>query len=157
MVSSMMDEPAKEVEKVSLRGSCFCGTCAVAMSGPVLFSAVCHCTNCQRISGGQSVHGIGFPPNCLQVVKGEENLASFKSTENITRYSCKTCHSPVFIEGSDPGFAFKSVAAGILERDESGRLNHLKKSATQVKAHLFYSRRVADAPDDLPKFSTQMH
>ena len=140
------DQTAKQ-EHVKLKGSCFCGKCKIHIDGPVLFSTVCHCTNCQRISGGRSVHYLGFPSEGLKAEAPEGQLSGFKTSESMTRYFCATCHSPVYNQSHLEDMDFRDVASGVLERDEEGKLVHLQKEATQVKAHMFYPKRTADVAD----------
>ena len=144
---SETEKAAKKPETVKLQGSCYCGKCKILIDGPVLFSSVCHCTICQRISGGRSVHYLGFPNEGLKVEAPDGQLNGFKTSDAMTRYTCATCHGPVYNQSHIEGYPFRDVPSGVLERDADGKLLHLENAATKVKVHIFYPTRTEDAHD----------
>src|SRR5215510_10477965 len=44
-----------------LTGRCLCGAVQYESPGPALFSAICHCRDCQRASGSGGVPVLGVP------------------------------------------------------------------------------------------------
>lgn len=44
-----------------LTGRCLCGEVQYQSAGPMLFSVVCHCRDCQRASGSSGVPVMGVP------------------------------------------------------------------------------------------------
>jgi hypothetical protein len=44
-----------------LEGQCLCGAVQYESAGPILFSVVCHCRDCQRASGSGGVPVMGVP------------------------------------------------------------------------------------------------
>lgn len=44
-----------------IEGRCLCGAARYRSPGPALFSIVCHCRDCQRISGTGGVPVLGVP------------------------------------------------------------------------------------------------
>jgi hypothetical protein len=45
-----------------ITGSCYCGAVRFRASGPPLYQANCHCANCRRAAGAQSVAWITVNP-----------------------------------------------------------------------------------------------
>ena len=45
----------------AITGHCLCGAASYRSTGPVLFSVVCHCRDCQRASGSGGVPILGVP------------------------------------------------------------------------------------------------
>eukprot|EP00164_Ancoracysta_twista_P019630 GFYU01034624.1.p2 GENE.GFYU01034624.1~~GFYU01034624.1.p2 ORF type:complete len:160 (-),score=30.69 GFYU01034624.1:49-528(-) len=136
----------------SAKGSCFCKKVEFSCEGQPTFSSICHCHICQRYTGGTSVHCVGFPPDNVKILKGEEYLKPFKTSEHMTRYFCKECSGSVYNESHMEDYPFKDVVASAFERDEDGTIKVLKEDAYKPSCHMFYTRRMIDAKDDLPKF-----
>ncbi|KAI8922199.1 Mss4-like protein [Powellomyces hirtus] len=138
---------------LQFNGSCYCGKVKYSAKGPLLFSAYCHCTICQRISGAPYVHAVGFPPENLKITAGTEYLSPVQSSDSVTRYHCTACHSHVYGDGSEESFRFRHVLSGTLERDGSGRIIGYENVAPQY--HIFYENRtpVTDCKDGLPKWA----
>ncbi len=80
-----------------ITGGCQCGALRYRAEGEPLFQGMCHCRNCQRISGAGHV---GFICLAEDTVTVEGETRSYASTggsgTKATRYSCPTCHSVVF-------------------------------------------------------------
>ena len=82
-------------------GHCRCGAVTYELSGDVIATAVCHCDNCQRQSGG------AFSVN-LVVHESQVNMTGTLSTFEergehgddvyVRRRFCPTCGSPVISE-----------------------------------------------------------
>ena len=43
------------------KGRCLCGAVQYKSTGPILFSVICHCRDCQRASGSGGVPVLGVP------------------------------------------------------------------------------------------------
>ena len=80
-----------------ITGGCLCGALRYRAEGEPLFQGLCHCRNCQRISGAGHVGFVCFAEDAVTV---EGETRSYASTggsgATATRYSCPTCHSVVF-------------------------------------------------------------
>lgn len=100
-------------------GGCLCGQVTYTLSQPPLFTAICHCTHCQKQSGS------AFSVN--QVVRRDDlsivgEMASFEDRGDsggvIHRRFCQTCGSPIVTEPVDnPDISY--LKAGTLN-DKSG-------------------------------------
>ena len=78
-------------------GGCLCGALRWRAEGEPLLQGLCHCRNCQRLSGGGHVGFICFPEEAANV-EGETRSYGVTggSGRLATRYSCPTCHAIVF-------------------------------------------------------------
>jgi hypothetical protein len=102
---------------MSMSGRCQCGNISYELTGDLLATAVCHCSHCQRQSGGAfSVNLIAFESQLA--VSGE--LSTFEDRgENgdavyVLRRFCGTCGSPIVSVLTD-GNGIIAVKAGTLD------------------------------------------
>lgn len=92
--------------------TCTCGQVEVALSGPPILTAICHCDDCQ--AGARQLQAHGAPSvlddyggtayimqrkDRLQVVRGAEHLYKHKLTETspTNRVIATCCHTPMFV------------------------------------------------------------
>ncbi len=100
-------------ENATLTGRCLCGAVKFTARGVLHEVGACHCTMCQRWTGGPAiavkVAGITF--------EGEENVTRFRSSDWAERGFCGTCGSNIFyrVIGTDDYY----VTAGAFD-DPSG-------------------------------------
>ncbi|MDH3668199.1 MAG: GFA family protein [Paracoccaceae bacterium] len=100
-------------ERAILTGHCLCGAVKFTATGVPHEVGACHCTMCQRWTGGPAiavkVAGMDF--------EGEEHLTRFRSSDWAERGFCSTCGSNLFyrIVGTDDYY----VTAGVFD-DPSG-------------------------------------
>ncbi|MEO0913001.1 MAG: GFA family protein [Pseudomonadota bacterium] len=96
-------------------GRCLCGAVSYVVHDDVKDVSVCHCTMCQRWSGG--IH-VGFEASAGGVTfAGEENITVYKSSEWAERAFCKICGSPVYyrITAEGPMHGAYAMEAGTLD------------------------------------------
>ncbi|KAH7136723.1 Mss4-like protein [Dactylonectria estremocensis] len=86
--------------------TCYCGT--VQLSFPLskpgyLFSFVCHCSDCRKITASMFTSGFLILDTHLKHVRGEENLTQFSQSKTIerkgnvmTNFFCSTCGSLMY-------------------------------------------------------------
>jgi hypothetical protein len=79
-------------------GGCLCGAVRYEVSADPIFQFACHCTDCQRSSGGSPSLGMAFPAPALRVTKGA--VRSYESPgdsgQMVVRQFCETCGAPLF-------------------------------------------------------------
>lgn len=100
-------------------GGCLCGAVRYSIvNAPDKFGA-CHCTMCQRISGGVNL-SFAVPAGSM-TIEGEEVVRTYRSSDWAQRSFCGTCGSNLWYRGLDPSGAPKDyhVAFGSLD-DKSG-------------------------------------
>lgn len=125
---------------MALKGACLCGAVQYEVRAEPIVAGHCHCTRCQRGSGGGSVTGVLVPVDALEVVAGQELVTSYAEEGFTARNFCSRCGSQLY--GSTAELAF--VTAGTLE---SG-------SAIQPQCHMMVDFKAPwdQINDDLPQF-----
>ena len=125
-------------------GGCACGAIRFKVTGPFMGVGVCHCTDCQKASGGGPNYVAIAPNDGFEITKGEAKIYRSKgdSGGEVGRAFCAECGSPLW--SLPPDAPFVPVKLGAL--DDSSDLTPM--------LHLY----VASAPpwhllhDGLPKF-----
>lgn len=98
-----------------LAGGCLCGNVRYQVEGKIAFTALCHCTHCQKQSGSAFSIIVGVPSGALSV-QGE--IATYEDRGDsgavLKRQFCPKCGSPLFSVGEGaPAVTF--VKAGTLD------------------------------------------
>ena len=70
-------------------GGCFCGAIRYEISGTPEQVVVCHCPDCRRAAGAQSVAWLIVAMEQFRISKG--SLTSYNSSRGVTRTFCSTC------------------------------------------------------------------
>lgn len=83
------------------RGHCLCGAVRYTLAAPAKSFAACHCSMCRRWTGGVEM-GLHNPPGGI-VWEGEENIATYRSSEWAERGFCRICGSGLFWRLTAPG------------------------------------------------------
>jgi hypothetical protein len=100
-----------------ISGRCLCGAVTYSADADPVVQGVCHCTDCQRQTGGPFSVLVGVPRGSLEV-EGR-TLASFATIGEdhggeTLRSFCSACGSPVFsTSAAMPEIAF--IKAGTLD------------------------------------------
>ncbi|MEP9356367.1 GFA family protein [Xanthobacter sp. KR7-65] len=148
MHSDRMDERlAMEWSASMLSGRCLCGACTYEIDGDPVVVAICHCLDCQRLSGAGHTTGAMFAEAGIRI-SGSPSTYSLTSAagNTVTRFFCGACGSPLF--GRNTGMpGYMTVMMGTLEQSD-----HL---APQV-AIFTRTKRSWDAENDaVQAFETQ--
>ena len=98
-----------------LTGRCLCGAVQYQSAGPILFSAICHCRDCQRASGSGGVPMLGVPKASFAFSGPvKESRTKGGSGQPAVRNFCSECGSLLFgTPESDPGLV--TIYAGSLD------------------------------------------
>ena len=125
-------------------GGCACGAVRFKVTAPFLGIAACHCTSCQKNSGGGPNY-VGLVPTAgFKVLKGEATVFRSKggSGADVGRAFCNQCGTPLWsIPAHEPFFPVKLGAL-----DDNSDL--------KLQIHIFTSSAPDWHPlqDELPKF-----
>ncbi|WP_127110477.1 GFA family protein [Pararhodobacter zhoushanensis] len=94
-------------------GGCRCGALRFRVTAQPIMSAVCHCTGCQRMSGGAFSTTLMVPVTGFEVTEGTPVRGGTKKP-GLVHNHCPECLSWVFtrIEGVD---AFLNLRATMLD------------------------------------------
>ncbi len=78
-------------------GGCLCGAVRYRAEGQPEMQGLCHCRNCQRISGGGHVGFLCFPSEAI-TIEGETRAYSRPGGSGLmaTRLFCPICASALF-------------------------------------------------------------
>ena len=80
-----------------LTGRCLCRAVQYQFVGPVLFSVVCHCRDCQRASGSGGVPVLGVPKNSFTFSGPvKQSRTTGGSGRPAIRNFCSECGSLLF-------------------------------------------------------------
>ena len=109
-----MAEPA-------LTGHCGCGAVQFEIDEPLEAAGYCHCTRCQRRTGGAASASARVAPGSLRVVAGEEHLRAWEPEGGFAKVFCGECGSALF--GRAPGSDEHSlVRMGVIDGDPGIRM-----------------------------------
>lgn len=76
-----------------LQGHCYCGELRFEVTAKPSEVVVCHCPDCRRAIGAQSVAWIFVPKTSFAVTSGE--LSSFSPRAGIERFFCGSCGTSI--------------------------------------------------------------
>lgn len=80
---------------LSLEGSCRCGQVRIRVDKPPLLTMACHCTGCQKMTGGPYSLSAAFPSDGFQVTDGEPVIGGLHGAQSH-HYFCPHCMSWMF-------------------------------------------------------------
>jgi hypothetical protein len=76
-----------------IQGGCLCGAVRYRVSERPRIAVLCHCADCRRACGAQSVAWITVPAGSFAFVQGEPER--FRSSPPVVRTFCGTCGTPL--------------------------------------------------------------
>lgn len=119
-----------------LTGSCCCGDVTFTVSGTPTGAAVCHCSQCRKMSG--HLWSSSHVPEGDIAITGA--LRWFAASDNATRGFCPRCGSFLFWKAHDEDRM--SFAMGAIDGP----------TGLQIVKHIFTDSRgdYYDLPDDVP-------
>ena len=114
-----------------IAGGCLCGSVRFETTRVPVFQLLCHCTDCQTVSGASSYAAYGVPIESIVLTKGhvtEFNVRADSGRINSRRF-CPECGTRLWAQLDELGFA--SVNALTLDEREHFQpvANHLPESA----------------------------
>jgi hypothetical protein len=78
-----------------MNGKCLCESIEYEISGSLGPIYNCHCSKCRRWHGSAFRTRASIDKSQFKWLKGSDNLSAYKSSENVTKFFCKTCGSPL--------------------------------------------------------------
>lgn len=81
---------------MKISGSCICNAVQYKVSGTPKAVVNCHCNFCRKHSGAAFSTYAVVPEAALEVISGNDLVATFQIKENTHKYFCKQCGSPVY-------------------------------------------------------------
>ncbi len=105
----------------ALTGHCGCGAVKFEIDEPLVAAGYCHCTRCQRRTGGGSSASAQLAPGSLRIVDGEDRVASWDPPGGFSKLYCSSCGSALF--GAAPGTdEISLVRMGVIDGDPGIRM-----------------------------------
>lgn len=78
-----------------ISGRCLCEKVVYEVSGELGPVYNCHCSKCRRWHGAAFRTRASISKHQFSWKLGADNLSSYNSSENVTKYFCTTCGSPL--------------------------------------------------------------
>jgi hypothetical protein len=126
----MADLPPPSPER-PLQGGCLCGAVRYEITAAFVSAGYCHCTNCQRRTGtGSSANG-RVPRTGFRLLRGSEQLRSFRPAEGVPKVFCATCGSALF-SGAPLSDEQVAVRLGTLDGDPGIRPSYRQFTSSAI-------------------------
>jgi hypothetical protein len=97
---------------MAFKGRCLCGAVTYESSADPAAFMLCHCRDCQYISGGEPAAVVVVPRTAFKLTKGAVKGYSLKgeSGNSVVRQFCPECGTPLFsgLEGMAHLWAIKA-------------------------------------------------
>ena len=123
----------------SHKGSCFCGSVGIVVTGAPVAMGYCHCESCRQWAAAPVNAFTLWSPDAVTVTKGAAEITSYARSPKSQRKWCRNCGGHLFTE--HPGMGLVDVYAGVLPTLDFKPAVHVNYAETRM--------RVADG---LPKF-----
>ena len=81
---------------MSMKGRCLCSAVEIAIAPPTLLSTHCHCESCRRAHAAAFVTWTAVDESAFRVVKGEDHIRRYESSEGAFRCFCSRCGTSLF-------------------------------------------------------------
>ncbi|EWG97946.1 GFA family protein [Halomonas sp. BC04] len=126
-------------DDTTYKGSCFCGSVQLLVSGEPEAMGYCHCDSCRQWSAAPINAFTLWKPAAVHITKGEENIGTYNKSPQSFRKWCKTCGGHILTE--HPELGLTDVYAAILP-----------ELPFTPGLHVHYQEKVLPVPDGLDKF-----
>ena len=150
-LNSIFASPEDDKFDVKYRARCHCNAVNYEVCSDPVDSKLCHCTVCQRLHGAPMQWSAIFYKHNVKITEGFNHLSYYTSELNRferilpCKVSCSSCGTLIADEGRKMWLAFPSLF-------DFGLPPSIPKKF-EPTCHVFYSMRVLDVNDDLPKWS----
>ena len=133
------------------QAACFCGSVRYEVSAEPVDAKFCHCKVCQTLHGAPMQWAVIFHKHHVRLTAGLDHLRFFNSEQGMNnrilpcKVSCNRCGTLIADEGRRMWLAFPTLFDF---RQETATPDSFKPTC-----HIFYSQRLIDICDKLPKWS----
>jgi hypothetical protein len=97
-----------------------CGGVRYELTAPPEYAGYCHCTRCQRRTGGAASISARAAPGSFRIRSGEELVATYRPDDGFEKAFCSHCGSALFSRDPDDP-AVIGVRMGTLDDDPGVR------------------------------------
>lgn len=136
-------------------GACFCRKIHFTLQGEPLFTQYCHCNKCRKVASHsqRAADKIGYNftaaylTDNFQITEGLSELETL-GLNHSNLMCCEHCHSLLYGISQD-----QALQAGIgVNINNIDFVDELLPESFQPDKHIWYSDRIADCEDTLPKY-----
>src|SRR3954464_9638434 len=108
---------------LKIQGRCHCGTICYEAEVEAVSVNICHCLDCQRLSGSAFRAGIVVPADRFRLLTGKprEYVKVADSGAKRVHAFCETCGSPVYSCAPDKPQSYSLRLGALSEKDGLGR------------------------------------
>jgi hypothetical protein len=121
------------------KGTCFCGSVGIEVSGEPEGMGYCHCASCRSWSAGPVNAFTLWKPATVRITKGEYLIGEFAKTPNSLRQFCSRCGGHIMTTHPELGLIDVFAAT-------------VPSLAFAAGVHVNYAETVLPTKDGLPKF-----
>ena len=127
-----------------LSGGCACGAVRFEVTSPLVSASYCHCTRCQRRTGGAASAQARVTPGSFRIVRGADDVRAWAPEGGFAKAFCGRCGSALFSRSpEDPGIV--AVRFGAFDTDPGIRPGY--------RQFVAYAAPWEPIPDDgLPRY-----
>lgn len=98
-----------------ISGSCLCGKVRYSADAEPVFVGLCHCRDCQKVSGSAFATVVGVPKSAIKVAGTLKSFSKRGDTgKTIARMFCPECGASV-VDEAEAAPNFVMIAAGTLD------------------------------------------
>ena len=91
-----MDDPT-----FPLTGGCMCGAVRYEVDTPLEQAGYCHCTRCQRRTGGSASVSARVAPGSFRIGRGEQDVKVFRPEDGFAKAFCSLCGSALYSQNPE--------------------------------------------------------
>ena len=130
--------------QLPLTGGCNCGAVRFEVSAPPVTATYCHCTRCQKRTGGAASASAVSAPGSVTVTAGEEHLRDWRLSDGLAKTFCAECGSHLFARDPETG-EVRAIRMSAFDADPGVR--------PEARQFVAYAAAWEPIPDDgLPRF-----
>jgi hypothetical protein len=127
-----------------ITGGCMCGAVRYEVDAPLEGAGYCHCTRCQRRSGGAAGISARARPGSFRVTEGEDRVSVYWPDQGFGKAFCSNCGSALWSLSPDDS-PLISPRMGTFDSDPGVR--------PSFRQFVAYAAPWEPIPDDgLPRF-----
>lgn len=122
-MSSELDSASKNALRAEapspdspLQGSCLCGGVRYEITATLHTSYFCHCSHCQKQSGGPAVAAARVRRDGFRLLQGADLVVDYRPPTGNAKAFCRVCGSSLF-GGDWPGGEDVAILLGSLDGD----------------------------------------
>ncbi len=121
------------------KGTCFCGSVEIEVSGTPEGMGYCHCASCRAWSAGPVNAFSLWKPESVRITEGRDLIGEYAGVPNAVRRFCKNCGGHIMTDHPEWGVTDVFSAA-------------IPSLAFEPGVHVNYAETVLPMRDGLPKF-----